>query len=124
MNCYSIDPSALVLLHQESLKAYGGTEGLREPALLDAALSWPLHLASQQEMDVADLAASYAVGILNHAPFIDGNERAAFLAMGLFLYLNGWQLAASPHDAAQTIQAAASGAMDEVRLADWIRMSL
>ncbi len=124
MNCYSIDPSALMLLHQESLKAYGGVEGVRDSSLLDAALAWPLHLAAQQEMDVADLAASYAVGILRNAPFIDGNERAAFLAMGLFLYMNGWPLAASPHDAAQTIQAVASGAMDEVRLADWIRLSL
>jgi death-on-curing protein len=76
------------------------------------------------DMDVADLAACYAMGILRHAPFIDANERAALLAMGLFLYVNGWQLGASPLDAAQVIQAAAAGALDESRLAQWIRLNL
>lgn len=124
MNCYSIDASALVLLHQECLRAYGGQEGVRDWSMLDAALSWPLHCAAEREMDVAALAAAYAFGILRHAPFVDGNPRAALLAMGLFLYLNGWQLAASPLDAAQVVQAAATGAMDQARLADWIRANL
>lgn len=134
MNCQSIDSTVLVLLHHEGLKAYGGTAGIRDAQLLEAALCWPMLMAAERgmegqggtagepvEMDVADLAACYATGILRHAPFIDGNERAALLAMGLFLYTNGWHLGASPLDAAQMIQAAAAGALDEARLAQWIR---
>ena len=35
--------------------------------------------------DVADLAASYAVGIARNHPFIDGNKRTALVvALGLF----------------------------------------
>ncbi|RJG01132.1 Fic family protein [Noviherbaspirillum sedimenti] len=145
MNCHSIDPAVLVLLHHEALKAYGGTAGVRDGQMLDAALCWPMLMAAERdmdgmdgmdgmggtagaqasgEMDVADLAACYATGILRHAPFNDGNERAALLAMGLFLYVNGWQLGAAPLDAAQMIQAAAAGALDEARLAQWIRLNL
>lgn len=134
MICHSIDSAVLVLLHHEGLKAYGGAPGIRDPQLLEAALCWPMLIAAERgmevrcdwtgtvgEMDVADLAACYAMGVLRHLPFVDGNERAALLAMGLFLYLNGWQLGAAPLDAAQVIQAAASGALDEGRLAQWIR---
>ncbi len=137
MNCHSIDAAVLVMLHHEGLKAYGGGAGIRDAQLLEAALCWPMLVAAGRgmdgaegskagsaEMDVADLAACYATGILRHAPFNDGNERAALLAMGLFLYMNGWQLGASPLDAAQTIQAAAAGAVDESRLAQWIRGNL
>ena len=136
MNCHSIDPAVLVLLHHEALKAYGGNAGVRDGQMLDAAMCWPLLMAAERgmdgtahaqasgEMDVADLAACYATGILRHAPFNDGNERAALLAMGLFLYVNGWQLGAAPLDAAQMIHAAAAGALDEARLAQWIRLNL
>lgn len=136
MNCHSIDPAVLVLLHHEGLKAYGGNAGVRDGQMLDAALCWPLLMAagrdmdegaeagSAAEMDVADLAACYAIGILRHVPFNDGNERAALLAMGLFLYMNGWQLSASALETAQMIQAAAAGALNEARLAHWIRANL
>lgn len=137
MNCHSIDSTVLVLLHHEALKAYGGSAGVRDAQMLDAAMCWPMLMAIERgmasardtsrddgEMDVADLAACYATGILRHAPFNDGNERAALLAMGLFLYINGWQLNASPLETAQMIRAAAEGTFDETRLAHWIRASL
>lgn len=137
MNCHSIDSAVLVLLHHEALKAYGGNAGVRDVQMLDAALCWPMLMAVERgmdgmgetahdssEMDVADLAACYATGILRHTPFNDGNERAALLAMGLFLYMNGWQLSASALETAQMIQAAAAGALNEARLAHWIRANL
>jgi death-on-curing protein len=124
MNLNSIEPSALVLLHQETMKAYGGREGVRDAQLLDAALTRPLSQAVTQELDVAAIAASYAAGILDHHPFFEGNDRAAFLAIGLFLYLNNWQLNAEPMEAAHTMRAAAAGKIDEAQLADWIRRHL
>lgn len=120
----SINPSALVLLHQECLKAYGGRVGVRDPRLLEAALARPLTLVGTEPFDIAALAAAYAIGVVEYQPFHDGNERAAFLALGLFLYLNNWQLDADPTEAAQTIQAIAAGSMSEAMLANWIRAKL
>lgn len=124
MIVHSIHPSALVLLHQECLKAYGGRVGVRDQRLLDAALARPLTLVGVEPFDIAALAAAYAIGVVEYRPFHDGNERAAFLALGLFLYLNNWQINADPADAADVIQAIAAGNMSEAVLANWIRARL
>jgi len=47
-----------------------------------------------QRPDIAALAASCGVGLAKNHPFVDGNKRAGFLAVGLFLALNGQRLAA------------------------------
>jgi len=90
-----IDKGALVLLHDESLAEHGGRAGSRDEGLLDSALNKPLNLLAYGEPDFADLAASYASGLAKNHPFVDGNKRAAFLAVGMFLYLNGYRLQAS-----------------------------
>lgn len=124
MNVRSIDQTALLLLHQECIDAYGGMTGVKDAQLLASALAYPLASAIHGNPDIAALAAAYGVGIIEYQPFVDGNKRAAFLAIGLFLYLNGWGLIASQSDAADAMQALAAGTMDEVMLADWIRANL
>ena len=41
--------------------------------------------------------------------------------MGLFLYLNGYRLAATQADATLTMLSVAAGTVDEAALGDWIR---
>jgi death-on-curing protein len=45
------------------------------------------------------------VGLAKNHPFVDGNRRAAFLAIGLVLALNGHRLVAGQADAALTSSA-------------------
>jgi death-on-curing protein len=116
-----IDRRALELLHDESLAEHGGASGLRDEGLLESALARPLNLAAYGQPDVADLAASYCVGLAKNHPFVDGNKRVAFLAVGLFLVLNGHRLVASQADATLTMLAVAAGQMDEEKLAQWLR---
>lgn len=116
-----IDKRALVLLHDESLAEHGGATGIRDEGLLDSALARPLNLDAYGTPDFADLAASYAIGLAKNHPFVDGNKRAAFLATGLFLHLNGYRLRVSQADATLTMLAIAAGEMDEASFADWLR---
>ena len=116
-----IDRQALRLLHDESLAQHGGSSGLRDEGLLESALARPRNLAAYGEPDIADLAASYAVGLAKNHPFVDGNKRAAFLAVGLFLALNGYRLVSSQADATLTMLAVAAGDIDEPTFAAWIR---
>ena len=120
-----ITKSALMLLHGVSLATHGGGEGLRDEGLLDSALARPLNLLAYAAVDappdVAALAASYTVGLAKNHPFVDGNKRAAFLATGLFLYLNGYRLEASQSDATVTMLAVATGDITEDAFADWLR---
>lgn len=116
-----IDRRALLLLHAESLAEHGGAEGLRDEGLLESALARPENLAAYGQPDFADLAASYGLGLAKNHAFIDGNKRAAFLAVGLFLYLNGFRLQATQADATLTMLALAGSEITEAEFAAWIR---
>lgn len=116
-----INRQVLLLLHEESLAEHGGASGLRDEGLLDSALARPLNLSMYAEPDLADLAASYGVGLAKNHAFVDGNKRAAFLAVGLFLALNGYRLHATQADATLTMLSVAAGDIDEIAFANWIR---
>jgi len=123
MSLYNwIDSKALKMLHEESLSIHGGSSGVRDYGLFESAMAHPENLAHYNpEADVADLAASYAYGLAKNHPFVDGNKRAAFLSIGLFLGINGYRLKASPVEAINTMLALASGDLTEQQLAAWIR---
>lgn len=121
MNWRWIDKRGLMLLHGESLAEHGGGEGIRDEGLLDSALARPLNQVAYGEPDFADLAASYCVDLAKNHPFVDGNKRAAFLAVGMFLYLNGYRLKATQVDATLAVLAVAGSEMTEAEFAAWIR---
>lgn len=116
-----ISKQALLLLHAESLAEHGGGQGMRDEGLLDSALARPQNLAAYGEPDYAALAASYGVGVAKNHPFVDGNKRAALLATGLFLYLNGYRLTASQADTTITMLNVAAGTLTEDAFAAWLR---
>ncbi len=114
-----------VLLQLESLAEYGGSEGLRDEGLLESALARARNLYTYEGVtDLARLAAAYAFGIVRNHPFMDGNKRAAFMAIGLFLARNGHQLRADKADAARVMFGVASGEIAEEVLAEWVRENI
>ena len=116
-----VSRQVLLLLHDESLAEHGGASGLRDEGLLESALARPVNLALYEQPDIASLAASYGVGLAKNHAFVDGNKRAAFLAVGMFLAINGFRLYASQADATLMVMDVAAGVVDEVAFADWIR---
>jgi death on curing protein len=119
-----ISKNALVLLHGESLAEHGGAMGLRDEGMLESALARPEQLANYGEPDLAALAASYGYGLIKNHAFVDGNKRAAFLAVGMFLYLNGYRLTASPVDATRTMLALAASELSEEQFVEWLRKNI
>jgi death on curing protein len=117
-----IGKTALLLLHAESLAEHGGLEGIRDEGLLESALARPINLYAYENVtNSARLAAAYANGIARNHPFADGNKRTAFLALGIFLALNGLRLTADKVDATRTMLALAAGELSEDELTDWIQ---
>lgn len=111
----------IVDLHSEQLTIFGGPPGIRDQGLLESALARPVNRWNYGERDVGVLAAAYAFGIAKNHPFVDGNKRAAFAAMIVFLRLNGVRFAPDPAQATAAIVALAAGELDEDSLARWIR---
>ncbi len=94
---------------------------MRNESLLVSALARPQNLfAYEQVTDICRLAAAYAYGITKNHSFIDGNKRAAFLSIGLFLALNGFNLQVEQQEAVKTILSLAAGDLDESALTNWI----
>ena len=111
-------------VHEEQLAEHGGGAGVRDAGLLDSALARPLQLAHYGQPDAADLAASYGFGLARNHPFVDGNKRTAFVAVELFLALNGFALDADDADCVLTMLRMAAGQLDEPAFANWVREHL
>jgi death-on-curing protein len=113
---------SLIVLHDRSIALHGGAPGLRDARLLESALARPANRFHYEQVDdICVLAATYLVAVASNHPFADGNKRAAFLAAGLFLRLNGRRLVAEQADAARAVLAVAAGQREIDEIAGWIR---
>ena len=108
-------------LHAEQLAIFGGPAGIRDQGMLESALGRPQNKWNYGETDLATLAAAYAFGIARNHPFVDGNKRAAFAAMIVFLRINDIKFAPDIAVAPAVMVALAASEIDEENFARWIR---
>lgn len=113
---------AIIDLQAELIAEHGGLAGIRDRGLLDAALARPQHLAAYATEGLTPVAAAVAlcVGICRNHPFVDGNKRAGFVALGVTLALNGLYLDALEHEATAMIEGTAGGRVSEEKLKTWV----
>lgn len=118
-----IREDVVLAIHLRQLAEHGGDMGVRDRGLLESALARPRNLLAyaETEPDLAALAASYAYGIAQNHPFIDGNKRTAYVVCRTFLKINGVDLTASQADKYLTFLRLAQGDLTEEDLAAWIR---
>jgi len=120
-----VEFETIEVLHDMSLAAHGGAAGIRDQELLESALQRPINRYFYEGVDdLPVLAATHAAAISGNHPFVDGNKRAAFHAMALFLRINGVKLVAEQGEAAAIIYALAAGELDVERLAEWLRRNV
>lgn len=116
-----IDDAVIDAVHDAQLAEHGGLAGVRDAGMLASALARPQNLAAYGDPDVADCGAAYGYGIARNHAFIDGNKRTAFVAVELFLDLNGLALHADDQDCVLTMLRVAEGSLSEADFANWIR---
>lgn len=112
-------------IHESLVRQFGGLHGVRDDGLLESAINRARNRWGYDETaDIADLAASYCIGIAKNDAFVDGNKRTAFQAMYVFLGLNGHRITAPQPDVVTLMVDTATGVMDESGLAAWLRSNL
>jgi len=116
-----LDVNIMLDIHAEQLALFGGADGVRDLGLLESALARPLNKHAYGETGLAALAAAYGFGIAKNHPFVDGNKRAAFAWIVVFLGLNGIDFMVPPENATAMILSLAAGEVSEQSLARWIR---
>jgi death on curing protein len=111
----------VLAIHSRQLGRFGGAPGLRDEGILRSALERPVNKWQYQQADMAMLAAAYAFGLAKNHAFVDGNKRAAFLTMVVFLRKNGVRFAPDQAQSTKIMLALAAGEVSEESLARWIR---
>jgi death-on-curing protein len=111
----------LLAIHDEQIAEHGGAPGIRDHALLENALARPRNHAGYGAADVPGLGALYALAIARNHPFVDGNKRAAFVALETFLILNGFELLASDAEATVMMMEMSAGAISDDVFMDWVK---
>lgn len=100
----------------------GELQGLAMDKSLEGALARVENrLAYGMIADAFELAAAYAIAIVQGHCFNDANKRTAHQSMDLCLDLNGIQIAWTAEDVGPAIIRAAQRQLDEGELALWLR---
>jgi death-on-curing protein len=79
----------VLAFHDMQLRLHGGTPGIRDMGLIEAALFRP---QTGYYKDIIEEAAALWESFLMNHPFVDGNKRTAFAVMDIFLRVNGIRL--------------------------------
>jgi death-on-curing protein len=111
----------VLAIHDEQLAEHGGAIGLRDPGLLESALARPMNRAGYGDPDIAELAAVYAIAIVQNHPFLDGNKRTAYVMLETFLELNGASFPVSDIEAVIAMLSLAAGDSSDEEFTSWVR---
>lgn len=110
----------VIAVHSMALAEHGGESGIRDQGLLSSALNRPRDKWTYApDCTLYDIAAGYSYGLAKNHPFLDGNQRVAFLCGALFLELNNIILQAIEADAALVFERLAAGKLTESELSIW-----
>lgn len=112
-------------VQQRLIEHYGGLPGIRDENALESALARPKNLVAYAgEESIGALAAVLAWGIVRNHPFADGNKRAAFAALAIFLDINGHQLTCSEVEETAMMMRAAASEITEDEFMAWVERSV
>ena len=88
---YHLTVANVLEIHSEAISQFGGSDGIREMALLESAVAAPQASFGGESVytDLLEVAAAYLFFLCRNHPFVDGNKRAALGSCVVFLRLNG-----------------------------------
>jgi death-on-curing protein len=105
-------------MHRQLIEEFGGSHGLRDRGLLEAAIFRP---QTGYYDDLIHEAAAMMESFANNHAFIDGNKRISFAMTDTFLRVNGYYLEIEPLPAHKFIMEAISKREFRIRqIREWI----
>ena len=112
----------IIALHSQLIQETGGTEGIRDEGLLDAALAAPFQSFANTEIypSIQQKAARLGFGLVKNHAFIDGNKRIGAHVMLVFLMLNQIELDYMQDELSDTFLRLAAGELTQDELLHWI----
>ncbi|HYC90366.1 MAG TPA: type II toxin-antitoxin system death-on-curing family toxin [Thermoanaerobaculia bacterium] len=98
-------------IHENRIRKYGGSTGVRDIGLLQSAMGNAEATFGGEYLNstLFDMAAAYLYGICRNHPFLDGNKRTALACALAFLGLNGLKLRAGREEVYELVIGVAEG---------------
>jgi death-on-curing protein len=116
-----VDREECLAIHEMMLAHHGGLAGVRDEGLLESALFKPHNLFTYASPTLAEMATSYAAGIILNHPFLDGNKRTGFMVAAVFLEVNGLVFGATEESVVENTVALAAGKLKEDGYTAWLK---
>jgi len=113
----------ILAIHRDQIARYGGTEGVRDWGLLEAAIAMPRAAFGGRYVhgDLCEMAAAYLFHLVQNHPFLDGNKRVGAVAAYVFLAMNNVDLVADEDAYAELVLSAARGERPKWAVAEFFR---
>lgn len=89
-----LTPQQVLLIHDQAVKRFGGSHGVRDLGLVESAVARPQATYDGKDLyeNIFDKAAALLQSLLKNHPFVDGNKRTALSSTAIFLQLNKYKL--------------------------------
>ncbi len=110
-------------IHKLLIVEFGGSEGLRDRALLESALARPYATFDGEELlkNPEEKAVALIESLLINHPFIDGNKRTAYVMMRLLLLGYQKDIVASESEKYDFVISISSGEIKYEEILKWIQ---
>jgi death-on-curing protein len=123
-----VDPDFLSLeevlvLHEDRIRRYGGTAGIRDLKLLSSALGTVSASFGGEFLhgSLFEMAAAYLFHITRNHPFLDGNKRTGLAAALVFLSIHDVEIEASEDDLTELVLGVAEGRVSKAEVAVFLQ---
>ena len=110
-----LNPGEVLAIHEDVIRRYGGSLGVRDLALLESAVGTPQASFGGQYLhdSIPAMAAAYCFHLVANHPFLDGNKRVGAAAANVFLEMNDWVLNAEQDGYADVVLSIAASRADK-----------
>ncbi len=117
-----ISLNAALHIHDESIKSFGGSHGVRDLGALESALKRPFQTFGGEELYPSPLEKASALleSVLKNHPFIDGNKRTGYVLMRVFLLQHNIDISASQEEKYKFVIQVASSEYNFEEILDWL----
>lgn len=94
MKIIYLSTEQVLFIHDQQIKRFGGSSGIRDVGLIESALGRPQASFGGEDLypTIFNKAAALMHSILKNHAFVDGNKRTALAGTGIFLKINGYNL--------------------------------
>ncbi len=120
-----LTPEQVLFLHSRVIIETGGAHGVRDLGMLLSALARPQATFDDKEHypDLFAKSAALMDSLVRNHPFMDGNNRTAIAAAGIFLLLNHHQLIVENEEMVRFTMACAQSQLPLDEMAAWFKIN-